>query len=520
MIVRNDNNRTSVKPAFGNAAINSAMNYLATNQAIGASATDMAFMVIPRTVIDSTRTPEAGLETGRRELASCLLYAFMGFFGLAAGRTIETFSKIKKYNVPVHEINAGSHAIDALAHSWNNALDKHGRDFTNKKETVNTYLNEVFDSVSGLSGNTKTSLNSKPEIKKEIVEQLSNLLLNKEDYSIAKEKKFDLVKKIIHATGAGEHLTLSNSSNEIKLSANDLLDNTYSLGRTFMQDKVADEFKNTKNVADNKFIQSLKKFNFKKMALGLGLVSAVAISMQAANRLITKKKTGSDGFVVYKDKNGKGEKAKKDKSTEFKILKGIASAGMGWFALNQIGGKLKDIPKKLEFTKIMPNLNQYKYIYAVAIIGRFLASSDKNELRETATRDFLGFTSWLLLGDLAARSVARSFEKHHKDVQLLNWEDKTKTGFSKLMNSSMKTHEELLYAGTKKAALGQSIKQASELASDVTKKSLKYLNIAQLSGYAFSGLFLGVLIPMVNKVVTNKLHNKELEKKENLQIKA
>ena len=512
MIITNHHKNTiPAKNTFGNGALNGAMNYLATNQAIGASATDMAFMVIPRTAIDSTRTPEAGMETGRRELASCALYAGMGFFGLGAAHLIGMFSNVKKYEVPMHKINAGSSAIDSLAHSWNSALDKNGRDFSNKKGTVESYLNTVFDSVSGLDGETKTTLNSKPEVQKEIVKELHDLLLDakkNKEYTIPKDKKTELVRKIIYATGSGEHLTLANKTGELQISAGDLLDNTYSMGRTFMQDKVADEFKKTDNLVDNQFIKSLKKFNSKKMFIGLGAASAVALSMQAVNRWMTKKKTGSDGFQVYKD--GSGEKPQKDTSGLFKGLKIATAAGMGIYSFKMIGGKLKDLPKKIEFTKLMPNINQYKFIYGVSIVGRLLASSDKNELRETATRDFLGFTSWLVLGDVVAKSVAKIIENKHKDVKLLNCEKTTKTGFRKLMDSSIKSHEEILYAN--KEALGKSIKDASQVATNA-KKSLRFLNIAQLSGYAFSGIVLGVFIPMLNKAITDKLHKKGLEKK-------
>lgn len=507
IITNNNHNKIQTKPAFGNAV----MNYLASNQAIGAFAVDMGFMVIPRTAIDFTRTPEAGMETGRRELVSCLLYAGMGAFGLVAAHIVGAFSKSKKYDVPLHKINAGSSTFDALAHTWNGALDNYGGHFNNKTSTVDDYLNNVFNSVTGLSDNTKTPINSKPKIQKEIVKELKELLLSKNDYQLAKDTRTKLVQKIIKITGASEHLNLVNKTSEIeingikqfeqiKLSAADLLDNVYSLGRTFMQDKVAAEFKKSSNLADNEFVKSFKRFNSHKMLLGIGMVSAVAFSMQAVNRWLTKKKTGSDGFVVYKDKEGTGEKAQKDKSTSFKVAKGLSAGAIGWFALSQIGGKLKDLPKKLEFTKLLPTMNHYKYAYGLTIAGRLLASSDKNELRETATRDFLGFASWLVLGDVVAKIAARAFEKS-KNIKLLNCEDKTLTGFAKIMKSSLKTHEELLYSDTAK------------MASEGTKKALKYLNISQLSGYAYSGLLLGLFIPMLNKAVTNKLHDKEIEKK-------
>jgi hypothetical protein len=530
MIITNDKKYTPAKTAFGNAGLNTAMNFFATNQALGASATDMGFMVIPRTAVDMTRTPEAGIETGRRELASCLLYACMGFFGVGAAMTVGAISDVKKYGKDVYKIPVGSQAVETLGSAWNDALDKHGRELGNNKDkVVKEYVNSIFDSVSGIDGDKATHINSNPELKQEIIDKMHNMLINEKGFKVDKKEKDILARKIIKATSSGEHLTLNIKGQEpLKLSAKDLIDNTYSLGRAFMQDEVAKEFKNTKNITDNQFVKSFKKFNRNKMVLGLGVASALGAGMQALNRYMTKKKTGSDGFCVYKDNNG--QKAQRDDSLLFKMEKGAAAIGMALFAATSIVSgekvkgatkgfvsdtlkKFKTIPKKLEFTKVMPNMNQYKYIYGVTIMGRMLAASDQNELRETTTRDILGFTSWLILGDVVAKAIGRAFEKKH-NISLLNYHDKNaNSGMQKLMHSSIKTHEEILYSA-KSDNLNKSVKEASKAAGDGAKKALKYLNIAQLGGYAASGLVLGVGIPLLNKFITNKLHEKKLEKTE------
>lgn len=503
LISNNQNTNLKKDPSFGSAALaTGVMNYLATNEAIGATAVDMGAMVIPRTAIDFTRTPEAGVETFRREIVSCVLYAVLGVFGLGAAMAIAPMVAAKKYGVPLPKITAGSDSLDVMAHSWNKALGKHGKDLSDKEKVIDTYLNEVVGAIQGVDGDKRISIDSNPNARKEIVDELKKHLLDEQKgFVLDKEQKHKLIQKIINAAGSAENLQLKLHDKELNIGAADLLDNVYTLGRSFMSEKVANEFKSTENIADNNFLKDLKKFNSKKMMLGLGAASVVAISMQAVNRWMTKKKTGSDGFVAYK-----GKKAEKDNSTGFKAMKALSAAAIGAFSLKTIAGKdaWKTIPKKLEFTKIMPNLAQYKLVYGITIMGRFLAAGDKNELRESVTRDFLGFTSWLILGDMAARAMAKSFEKI-PGVSLLNHKNGKPSGtWQALMDSSMKTHEEIIY-GKGQNTVGKSFGDAAKSVTKNAEKSLKYRNIAQIGGYVVSGLLLGIGIPMLNKVVTNKI---------------
>lgn len=512
MIISNNNNHKDYnrKNNFGNGAFTATMNYLATNEAIGATVVDMGAMVIPRTVIDSTRSPEAGAETLRRELVSCLFFAGMGLFGLGAAHAIQPFNVAKKYEVPLPKITAGSDAIDSLAHPWAKALSEHTTDRVltneNKGKVIHSYLNEVIGSISGIDGETTHALKDNSDMHKEIVGKLKEVLLNKDaGFALEKEVNHDLVKKVIHSAGSSDVKLSIPGKEALSISAEDLLSNTYTMARTFMSDKVAETFKNKQKVEDNAFIKDLKGFGKNKMVLGLAAASAFAISMQAINRWVTKKKTGSDGFVAQK-----GQKAEKDNSMSFKAMKVAASAAMAAYAGSQIikGEGYKDafkkIGKKLEFTKLMPNMAQYKFIYGVTIMGRFLASTDKNELRESVTRDFLGFTSWLVLGDIAARGIARGLEKF-KGVTLLNHKAGHQSGlWDLLQNSSLKTHEDILY-GRGQNTLGKKVGDAVGHATEVAQKASNCRTIAQIGGYVASGLLLGIGIPLLNKTITNKV---------------
>ena len=89
----------------------------------------------------------------------------------------------------------------------------------------------------------------------------------------------------------------------------------------------------------------------------------------------------------------------------------IASLGMAAMAIGVMRIKsLKDFVKKLEFNGPVNSGNVIKTVYASTLIGRFLASQNQDELRETVTRDYLGFLSWLVLGGFFAKGIAQTFD--------------------------------------------------------------------------------------------------------------
>ena len=75
----NNSNDQKKNPQFK--AADAFLRILATNQAIGATAVDFGFMVLPRTSTDFIkRGPAAGLETGRREASGrCCSYKFVWY---------------------------------------------------------------------------------------------------------------------------------------------------------------------------------------------------------------------------------------------------------------------------------------------------------------------------------------------------------------------------------------------------------------------------------------------------------
>ncbi len=159
------------------------------------------------------------------------------------------------------------------------------------------------------------------------------------------------------------------------------------------------------------------------------------MSIQPMNIYLTKKKTGSDGFVGVEGRS-------KDNSTQFKLMKGTAGAGFLGLTLATLGTvSPSKLMSKIAFKGFWPTIPQLKGIYGLTIISRLLATRDKDELRESLTKDTLGFLSWLVLGDIVNKMTAESLDKtvmnRTKDVA-------NKGYFGRIFNSSLKTRDEVL----------------------------------------------------------------------------
>ena len=149
----------------------------------------------------------------------------------------------------------------------------------------------------------------------------------------------------------------------------------------------------------------------------------------------------------------------------------------------------KDFVKKLELTGPVTSGNAIKTVYASTLTGRFLASDNKDELRESATRDYFGFLNWLILGGFAAKGTANLLDKQRKD---LFRETKAGKGLKHWLNDvQLKSHNEIAVRGAAFA-----------------KKNMRKLNLAHVAGLAYSTVALGICLPLINIWVTNKKNSK------------
>lgn len=496
---------------------------LSTSQAWGATAVDLGAMVIPRTVVDMGRGPEAGLETARREGSGTLNHAMVGVYGLGAAYLLsQGFNK--KFGVRGDKIFANNDTVNVLGKMWHRQVQN-----STVEDKLDGFLKEIAKNIQGF--NTDANKNGWNYLDKQAQGQFVDIMKaeikNSSLNSIDKSKK-KLINAIVNSSiGAESSFRLAIEENGDKKiatgSIGSFVDDTYSMSKSFLSEKVDGIFKGSKNFGDNTFIKALKGLNTKTCLLGLGVATGLGMCVQPLNMYLTRIKTGKDGFVGVEGREA-------DKSNKFKVLKGLVGGAFALFVLRTIG-KGKEIVTNLQFQGLTPTIKQFKLVYGLTIMSRFFSARDKNELRECTIKDTLGFVNWIILGNFVSKLAAKGLEKASKfdDKNLLNYaapEGKGKSFFNWLLKSELKTRDEVLHTAFKKLGIS-TIKDGKALSfgellklipdnAKYLKTKIRYLNIAQLAGYAYSGIVLGFGIPKLNIAITNSIEAKRKAKKEQM----
>lgn len=504
------------------------LRYLATNQAVGANGVDFAFMVLPRTTTDMvSRGPAAGMETARREASGTVNHTLIGAYGLGAGLVASQLLGIdKKFGTKTNNIFAAPETLNILAENKANQLK-------NSKSQID-YLKETLSNLKGFNpsaksadeqGFVKLSEETVDEIAKILDNVISDEKLNFKDWQNKQtSNSIDVViNKITEKTGAQSKYILESSDKKISSNTElkTFLEDLFKVSESFNKEEViksfTDQIKNDKTIKDNLFVTKLQKFMKTRSVAGFAMATAIGMSIQPINIYLTKLKTGSDGFVGVEGRC-------KDNSTEFKALKATSAAAFFGMVLATLKTGLGGFMSKMAFKGFWPTIPQLKGVYGLTIVSRILATRDKDELREALTKDTLGFLSWLVLGDfvnkIAAESLDKSVMNRTADIEKKSWG-------SRLFNSSLKSRDEILIktladngistvktdgektiAKTFSEMMEDLNKISDEAIKNITKKRLKTLNKAQLAGYIFSGLVLGLGIPNLNIYITNTLDKK------------
>lgn len=538
---------TNQQPQF-RGAMDSTLRYLATNQAIGANGVDFCFMVAPRSTSDTIkRGPAAGLETFRREIMGTINDTCIGLFGAASGALL-AFGLNKNFGMNVNKLFTAPETLNILAE--------------NKAEQIKnnqTQLEYIKKTLTDIKAYNPTSSRSDSEgfvkLSQKTIDEAAEFFdkaLNDKSMDFHKWTKDKtsgsrsvIVNKITEDTGAQSRYILESTNKAITSETNlkSLLNDIYIVSESFNKDKVKNAFveqiKNGKTIKDNSFIKGVQKFMKSRAGAGFAIASLVGLSVQPINMYLTKLKTGTDGFVGVEGRS-------KDNSARFKGIKVISSAAFFSMILATLDMSplkfLKSPSKfmdKMSFTGKMPTINQLKGVYGVTIISRIFSARDKDELREVLTKDTLGYLSWLVLGDIVNKLAADGLDKtvmnYKKGLENCN-------PFKRTFNASLKTRDEILIETlaqsgikTTKEENGKTIaKTFKEMLKDIdkiedkqvqklTRKRLSTLNKAQVAGYLFSGLVLGLGIPNLNIYITNALDKKrkaETAKKEAQKMSA
>lgn len=462
---------------------------LSTNPMLNASLVDVFAMGLPRTIVEyKERNKYAGFEMAFREFTGTFIACFSaGLFGQMINKTM---SKRIQPEIKVNENSwASNNTIDVL-----NQINKSGKN----------YSKNIFNSLSGLNKNEEQAWNkinwdkiewydkeawnnlkwdnkefegihNKIKSEKSIIETFDKLISDKKlSKNDSKNLQNILTERVINAVGAESNITLKSGDKSITSTVQNILRDSIDMGKNVFSAKESE-----------KTIVKLKKLNKVKTLGALTLSIVLALTNQAINRYITKKRTGSKEFVGNMDYESHiGNNSQTDKKKNLNFNKVLASAGFVAMLAKVMNIKnTKDFFKKLEFTGPTTSGNAIKTVYGALILGRFFASKDNTELRETVVRDYLGFLNWLVLGGFVAKGVGNLLDKDRK--ALFNTSKEGKGVKHWLNDVSLKTHSEIVAQGGK----------------DI-KKNLRKLNVAHISGLAYSALMLGILLPKLNISMT------------------
>lgn len=494
--------QTKTAPSF-TGGVDMLLRFLDTNQAWGANLVDLGFMVFPRSVTDYTRGIAAGNETLRREGSGTANHSMIGMYGTAAGLALAAGLN-KAYKLGKNDVKANSIFADS------ETIDLHGKIFNEKIKAsagnpganpLREYLTETLKNYEAMQGINPQNKNTAvwKRFSDKSVEDAVNILereIKSDGSKISKSAAANIRSILVSDTGLENTYRIIAKEGErqhsSRYSIDSIVENLYKLGKTFTKDTVSETFKKSADAAENIFLKSLKSMNLKRSLAGIGIASAVGVSVQPINMYLTKQKTGKSGFV------GGGEE---DKSAGFKIKKAVVAGLFGAGVLATIGNP-KNLMKNLQFKGLSPTINQFKFIYGITIMSRFLSARNDNELKEATFKDVMGFANWLLLGNFVQKLAAQSFDKSlikKSGNGVLKW----------ITGSVLKTRDEVLFDNLGKRAFdaaGNALtyKEMVKLADNTAKKTLRRLSIAQVAGYAYSGLVLGIGIPRLNILFTKR----------------
>ncbi len=455
---------------------------------IGVSIIDLLSMIGPRSLVDATRNGFAATETFLRESAgliiNCLAPSFV-VFGMAKllekkviGKNFEGLEPSKFW--------VNQHSNEALTSAW---LSTKGT----KEERMGGYVAKVLDNVEGLAGKNKwvkiKDLHGKEEIYKNITKSI-----------LENDKKLleDTTDALISKLGASRNIRFIDNKpfsvmegvKSIQLDPNlkNLTRDMKDMGGAFF--KLSDEAVPT-------FSKRLTRLINLKSATGLAVIIAAGASFQYFNRMLTKYRTGTDGFVGEADYLAQVKAGKKIDKKEFcekerrKLIshKIIGTLGMGLLAIASFG----KMPTKnmFQFNGMFPTMNQCRAISAVTYSGRIISAANDNELKETGFRDTFTFINLYYLGDYVSKIFATIKEKVNPALK------------GKLLNETRALPEKA--TGMQKFwhwFKHTELKGFEELANNPTIK--KNRAFSQAAGLLYSCLVLGLLVPIYNKNRTQK----------------
>ena len=482
------------------------------NAMIQVSFVDTVSTNIPRTLVDLKTGLAAAFETCRREFSGLFVNCLMpGLVVMGMAGLLPKANELKQTGVVSSWANSDS--IDKLKGVYKQAQA------SGDKNVTRAYVQKALDSLEGLDGKTWVKYidkSSMPEYQ-EAVENITKAITSKgaDKKSLLKNAQ----EKLSGLTKAESVLRFNGTpQSNLQETLRDITD----LGAKF---NLAQE----KNISVDKYSDLLKKFVNKKSLIGLGIVIAIAVSVQTINRAITRKQFKAEGAPIYKDFGKKDTTQKMDEKQKkkFKAKKVASAAGM--YGLAALSMMKKPSLGMFQFSNIFPTMDQCRWIAASTFASRMLGAEDENELRETTVRDIASFSGLYFLGDYVKKGAASLIETLSRtkkgaqifgeNVVLLNRrKEVAKPVIDAAAPLSKKVCESAKYRAKQ---LGNWIKNTDlKTAAEVSSTKVRNLrNICRVADIAFSIIMLGILLPKYNRSVTEK-KVAEAKKQEKIQKNA
>jgi hypothetical protein len=506
---------------IANAAFNvldQSFKLLDKNAMIQVSFVDTVSTNIPRTLVDLKTGLAAALETFRREFSGLFVNCLMP--GLVVKGLANILPKAKEFE---GTDVVGSWANGSTIHKLKGVYTQ--AQSSGAKDKTRAYVEKALGSLEGLDGKNWVKFADKattPEYT-QAVDAITEAIgkTGKERKGLLKKAQSKLVgvtntESILRFNGAPQanlEETLRDVA-DLGSKFNTVKSKTLkTIGGTI--DDVASP-ETTSKIADSvgKYGEKLKSFVNKKSLIGMGIVIAIAVSVQKINRAITRKQFDAEGAPIYKDFGKKDTTQKMDekKKKEFFGKKLLSAAGM--YGLAALSMMKKPSLGMFQFSGIFPTMDQCRWIASSTFASRMLAAEDENELRETTVRDLASFAGLYFLGDYVKKGVAsgiEAFSKTKKGAELLGGNvtllNRIKEVPKPQLEQGASTLKKLgTQVGYRAKQFGNwikntELKSAAEVAN-VKTRNLR--NICRVADIAFSVVMLGVLLPKYNRSVTEK----------------
>ena len=507
----NNSNLKAKNQTFNGGMANAAFNVLDQgfklldkNAMIQVSFVDTVSTNIPRTLVDLKTGLAAALETCRREFSGLFVNCLMpGLVVLGLAHLLPKTEDLKATNA----VNswANSDSINKFKEVYKSAQTAEVAD------TTKEYVEKAIGSIEGLDGKTwiKYADKQTEPTYKEAISHITDAISAK-----GKERKQLLQQAQQKLAGLTKAESILRFNGKPQANLEETLRDITDLGSKFNKIKENTATKENLSEAIENYSKKLNGFVNKKSLIGLGIVIAIAVSVQTINRAITRKQFNAEGAPIYKDFGKKDTTQKMDENQKKKFFGKKLLSAASMYGLAALSMMKKPSLGMFQFSGIFPTLDQCRWIASSTFASRMLAAEDENELRETTVRDLASFAGLYFLGDYVKKGVASGIEalsRTKKGAELLGENvvllNRKKEVIKPVLEEGASLGKKTIsQVGYRLKQFGNWIKNTDlKTAAEVSSIKVRNMrNICRVADIAFSIVMLGILLPKYNRSVTEK----------------